>query len=678
VTPRKLNVTALAKYRRDPRIQPGAPRLVRLDRDGLSIPPVRSFVGRRTYQQDRSGAVAIVFAVALPVLLGILALVAEYGNLLVVKAQYQRTADLASYAGALAYSATNANAAMEDAAINIARLNGVDSVSVSLVASPRTAERQAVRATISAASPLFLAPILGANSSVDVTSVAYAEIGAQTSSCILAVNDALAGITLSGGASIVAPTCLVASNAKVVAPCGTTITALAVAYNSRTAPYQPCSGITAGTILNGVTADPLLGNSSVAAATARLDTVAAMSGPPTPVVATGPNIDFAYDQSSTIAQAQSAGCAAVFNNGTWTLTCPSGGNYRFGNITLGGGINVNFNTAGSRQTTYNFSGSISNNGAVLTFGDGIYNIANGISTGGGSTTRFGAGVFKLGRSVSPCSGNGYYSICNTSNLSFGGPSTFQFSAGIRNTGGSTLNLGYGANISANSFWVGAASTGDAFTMGGGSKTYLGDATGGSSVFKFAGDINDAGGGGCLVVSAAAQHDVRGNFNASGAVVLGAGIYSIDGYMALGAAGGGGGACNGANVSVRGRDVSIVVSGKATPSSGACHGQAYCVASGYNNVVLTAPTSGATASLAVIGPASPNNKAGAAFTQGGSSGQITGVFYFPNGPVALSGGASLSGSGCLQLIGSHIALSGGATLASACINGGASGRVALVQ
>jgi hypothetical protein len=290
----------------------------------------------------------------------------------------------------------------------------------------------------------------------------------------------------------------------------------------------------------------------------------------------------------------------------------------------------------------------------------------GLVTTGGSSSTFSAGTYVFGSGSSSCSG-ATYSICNTATLGFGGPSSFSIAGGVRNTGGSTLTMGSGTS---NTFLIGASSNGDAMTLDGGSKTYMADATGPSSLFQLIGNLNDAGGGSCLMVSAAAQHDIEGNFNASGGVVLGAGVYSIDGYMALGAAGGGSGNCNGTAVSVYAQGVTIVLSGKVVPSSGNCAGLAFCVASGYSNVVFTAPTSGPTANLAVIGPSS--NAAGAGFTQGGSNGQITGVFYFPNGPLLMSGGAGLSGgSSCLQIVASYITLSGGTTAASAC-SGSSSG------
>ena len=99
------------------------------------------------------------------------------------------------------------------------------------------------------------------------------------------------------------------------------------------------------------------------------------------------------------------------------------------------------------------------------------------------------------------------------------------------------------------------------------------------------------------------------------------------------------------------------------------------------MTLTAPTSGTTAKILVIGPTSSTNTAGALFTQGASGTSLSGAFYFPNGPITLSGGASVgNGSGqCLQLIGSQVSLSGGTALGSRCVGAtGSSQTAVLVQ
>lgn len=109
---------------------------------------------------------------------------------------------------------------------------------------------------------------------------------------------------------------------------------------------------------------------------------------------------------------------------------------------------------------------------------------------------------------------------------------------------------------------------------------------------------------------------------------------MDGYFALGGNGGGSANCNGSTISVSGANVTLVLSGKAKSSSGSCNGYVFCVAAGYSNIVLTAPQSGATAKLAVIGPTGSSNTGGATFAEGGSNAQISGAFYFPYGPIIM--------------------------------------------
>jgi len=672
------------------------------------------------FRGDTRGNIAVIFALTLPILLGVAGLVAEYGYSLSVQANNQRTADLAAYAGALAYASGNSTSLMSSAAKRIGELNGVApaSVAVDLVTSPRNSANKAVRAVVTVDNSLFLAPILGASNSVRIVTMSYAEISAGVGGCIIALDASQTGVTLSGGTSITASTCAVSSNSKVSVPCGTTITAKSVTYDTTVS--QPCTGISASSITKATTADPLAGNAAVATARARFTTLASQTSPSAPAVTTptgGFSIDFAYNDSSTQAQAVAAGCTAAKSGSTWTLTCPQGATkvYNFDKLTFGGGINFSFNPSGTSGTTYNFSGPLSVSsttifgpgiynfgGAVgatsygsttfgagtynfaktfntggsgtVTFGTGTFNFAGGVITGGSVVTSFGAGTFNMGRSATTCNSS-TFSLCNNSSgaTTFAGPSTFRFQGGLSNGGGSTLTLGSG---STNVFQIGPSGGGDAINLGGGSKTYLADAT----TFELGGNLwGPNGGGSCLVISAAAQHDIRGSFNVAGAVVMGAGVYTIDGYFALGASGGGGSPCNGYTVSVKATGVNIVLSGKTTPSSGSCSGMAFCVAAGYSNIEITAPSTGTLANLAVVGPAS--GTAGATFAEGGSGGKISGAFYFPTGPITMSGGAGVAGgTTCLQLIGSLVSLSGGTTAASECIAAvtGGSSRPRLVQ
>ena len=614
----------------------------------------------------------MVFALTLPVILGIAALVAEYGNGLVIEANNQRVADMAAYAGALAYSKTNSTTDMQSAATKVGQLNGISSgVTATLVTSPKTPTSQAVQATVTTPYTLLLSRVVRNVNILDVTASAYTEFGGK-SSCILALDGSLTGVTLSGGTTITASDCAVNSNASVTVPCGTYITAAVVSYN--TTLTQGCSGITASTITKTTTADPFIGNSGVSSATGRISTVLAQTAPIAPTASGGVTVNFDYKKDATELPANSipAGCTATTSSSysaKWTITCANGGNYTFGSIQTNN--TFDFNTTGNGTSTYTFNGMVNLSG-VNNFGPGTYNFVNGVTTGGGSTTTFAAGTYNMGQSTSNCGGGGQYSICNTSTLTFSGPSTFVLSAGMRNTGGSTLTLGSGTT---NSFRIGAASNGDAMTMDGGAKTTLADAT----LFQLNGNLNGGGGGSCTTISAAAQHDIEGNFAVTGGIILGSGVYTVDGYMSVGASGGGNVTCNSVSVGVLASNVTIVISGKVLPSSGNCIGLAFCVGAGYSSYVLTAPTTGSLANLALIGPLSTSNTAGATLFQGATGAQITGAFYFPNGPLTMSGGAGLSGGGgCLQLVASKITLTGGTTLASACVAGSGGGKVTLVQ
>jgi len=687
----------------------------------------------RRFLHAREGNVLITSALLLPLLIGMAALVTEYGGALVERDTNQRTADLAAYAGALAYNATSSTSQMTAAAINMASLNGVPAsdVSAALVASPKTSGMNAVSVSIRTQKQLLLARVINNTQTLQIDANSVAELGtqAQTPGCVLALDGTQTGVTLSGGTTITAPKCTVSSNNTVTVPCGTTITAIGVNYNSAAVPSQPCNGITgpngtAAVIAKKSTSDPLAGNAAIASAVARFSTVAAMSttaAPTAPTNTTGSDISFAWSQSSTQSQATALGCTATWasSTSTWTLNCGSKTTVNIGTITIGGGINLNFAPTGASTTVYNIAGNLTT-AATTNFGPGTYNFANalttagtttfgagtynagkqvttagtttfgagtfnftkGLTTGGGATTTFGAGTFNFGMSDNTCGGTARVSLCNTSTLTFGGPSTFQLPGGFNNTGGATIKFGSGTS---NSYQIGPGANGDAITLGGGSQTIMADASS-SGAFQVIGNVNGGGGGSCFVVPAAPQHDIEGNFIASGAILLGAGVYTVDGYFALGSSGGGSASCGGSTISVSGANVTLVLSGKAKSSSGSCSGYVFCVAAGYSNIVLTAPQTGTMAKLAVIGPTSTAVTAGATFAEGGSNAQISGAFYFPYGPIIMNGGSSVLGSTtdatkCLQLIGSRITLSGGTAATSECIAAtasSASSKVSLVQ
>lgn len=736
----------------------------------------------RRFRADRSGSVAIIAAVVMPVLLGAAALVGEYGNALLAKSENQRVADLASYSGALAYIETSTlteeqrQDAMRAAANRIAAMNGVDpaDVAVALVASPRSAGASAVQVQINTSQPLILAQILGAGPEIGAAAGAFTELGTAavpveeeeegsnaSGGCIVALAPGGSGITLSGGTSITANDCVVSSNNSLTVPCGTFIKALQVTYNGN-APSVGCNGIqkpdgSAGDIQKGATADPLAGNAAIASATARIATVQGLTAPATPAApsfATTPSggkpIEFAYNESSTKAQAVAIGCTASKSGSVWTLSCPNNGTYHFSNVTTGGGISLNFATGGNGTSTYNISGSISiGGGQTWTFGSGTYNFGGNFTnnstvtfqggtlnflgnfTHSGSSTTLPAGALKvggnfaltsygtatvnstsihvggltsvtgsvtaniaattlalrqglqtegstvatfanatdvwIGATSASCNWDaGTVSICQKgATLTFSAAASFRLSAGAYLAGGVTLNMGA---ADGNSFHFGPASLGSAIKIGGGSKLLMGDATTGT--FQMVGNIDGGGGGSCLVIAASPEHDIYGNFTAAGAIWLGNGTYTVNGYFWMGASNGGSATCKGQTISVRGDSVTIVINGAGVPASGNCANQSFCVGAGYSNIILSAPSSGAYQDLVIVGPQDAANTSGATFKEGASGGKFSGAFYYPNGPIQMTGGAGASGGAtCMQMIATWISLSGGTSAASECQVGG---------
>jgi hypothetical protein len=278
------------------------------------------------------------------------------------------------------------------------------------------------------------------------------------------------------------------------------------------------------------------------------------------------------------------------------------------------------------------------------------------------------------------------SICNNgTSLTFNGPDTFALTGSISNGGGATMTIGRGS--SSNSYRLGTDSSGYSINVGTSKSMTFGDATGTGDVFQTAGTIS-TGGGSCLALPAASAHDINGAINASGGIQMGAGVYTVDSYVSLGN-GGGGDVSNcptsGTTTGLTALGVTLVIGGDSTVSCGGTT-STLCVGAGYSTVKLTAPTSGSTAQLAVVGPQTTSTTAGATFTAGATNTQISGAFYFPNGPINLSGAANLhdtvDAGACLELIGTSVTASAGTSTGSTCsglgTSSGGTPTVGLIQ
>jgi hypothetical protein len=126
----------------------------------------------------------------------------------------------------------------------------------------------------------------------------------------------------------------------------------------------------------------------------------------------------------------------------------------------------------------------------------------------------------------------------------------------------------------NSYSIGADCNQDSVNAS--TSVTLNDANGG--LFQTAGSIVN-GGGNCLWIPAATEHDVNGSISVAGGTTLGSGIYTISGYFAAGDNNGGDVTCNGTSVGVSGTNVTFVIGASTTPTNN-CAGLAFYVGAGF--------------------------------------------------------------------------------------------------
>ena len=638
---------------------------------------------------DRRAATAAITVILLPILLGTAGLVTEYGYGLVRKVENQRVADAAAYSGALAYNTTittsDGTAAMTASAVQVAALNGIaaSQVVVALVPSPATATNSAVQVTLTDSVPLVFSRLLQAKSSLAVINRATVELTTEGQACVVQLNGGLnIGIGLDLGAVLNALLCAVSVNAAVSIPCGTGINTSRLSISTALPPDAPCNGLQAPVnqilkLLSKQATDPYALDVGIVAANARVTLDALLLSPLMVIANSGGDLTFgAGDLSVSLVTLNTLNpanhCGASKSGTIWTLTC-TGTTLNFGKITVSSGYSLNFNTTGAATTQYTISAGVTNNGAIVRFPAGTFNIGQGIRTAAGSTTSFGSGAINVTAPLltPACIDGGYYSICNAGTLSVAGPIAITLTSGIYNAANASATLGTGT---ANSFRVGTSSNGYALHAARPSKTIFGDASG-TGTYQINGDIVGDGAAGtsgsCLVIGASSQHDINGNLLTADATVFGAGTYTVTGTVLLGINGTIDANCNGSTTGVSAANVTFVVGGAGSkmPSSGPCKLDLFCVAPGYQSVVFTAPTTaGPLAKVALVGP--QLSAGGVLFTDGLANTSFSGLLYAPAGPVTITGSASIgNGVGqCLELVVNQLFVHGGNIFAAPCKSG----------
>lgn len=169
----------------------------------------------RSFQADKSGATAIIVAIALPVVIGMAGLAIEYGSGLMVRSQNQRTADVAAYASALTYTSTAGDAAAkfnsaQNEARHLAGIHGIpqDQITLRMLSATR------LEVIIRQAAPLALSRVINPAQDLNVEVRTVARVGERSSgfACVLALSTSSGSQSMFGSAVVNLQGCTVGGN----------------------------------------------------------------------------------------------------------------------------------------------------------------------------------------------------------------------------------------------------------------------------------------------------------------------------------------------------------------------------------------------------------------------------------------------------------------------------------
>lgn len=423
----------------------------------------------------RRGAVALIVALVLPVLLGVIALALEVGSWATARIDVQRQADIAAMTAAVQYangvsSATTAaqQSTLSNAAITagtkLSAVNGVTaannaSLALTQVSGVTSASDVAFKAVTSRQMSLSIGRVLSNLTSVTISSTAIAEItgsvGGGGQPCVFSLDKTSTGtgVSVTGNSHVTASGCTVRSNNGIKILGSSSITADAVYAQEATQPY------------NFDTLQQILDNSSYVANTASTESVCGAASPGTgcsgsssgglawplagpysgwgtvtdpksslygitnPIGAdpypllfnlASSTISDPYANDSTMAT-----LASNLTTYTQSATQPatSSGIYPSYNVTNGWTNDGGSVSAGSYPFVY------VSNGMNLTMNSGTYYIAGNFDITGGSTVTLSPGTYYVG-----------------GNVSVGGGTTLT-GTGVTFVVGGSVYLGGGASIS---------------------------------------------------------------------------------------------------------------------------------------------------------------------------------------------------------------------------------------
>jgi Flp pilus assembly protein TadG len=163
--------------------------------------------------RDEHGAVAVIAAIAFPVLIGTMGLGAETGYWYLKQRKLQHAADVSAHAAAVRHRAGDQKPALEATALRIASASGYSpgSMTVSTQSGP-TAGNAKITVTLSETYPRSFSSIFSGEP-VDIEARAVAEIKGGSKACVLALSSSASGaVTVTGSSKVHLAGCSVVSN----------------------------------------------------------------------------------------------------------------------------------------------------------------------------------------------------------------------------------------------------------------------------------------------------------------------------------------------------------------------------------------------------------------------------------------------------------------------------------
>lgn len=592
------------------------------------------------------GAVAVIGALSLTVLVGMGAFAVEISRGYAADTANQRIADMAALAGALAYNVNNNAGEMTATAKAVVVAQGLpaSAATVALVTDSATS-KQLVQVTVTTSVPIALGRVFSSALAYDVTAMGSATTSTATTTappCIAALSSTPTyGITLSGGVGIDSPGCAISTNAGVTVPWGTSIKAKQV--NAGKTIDNPGSGITTSPTANnivqnraGAATDWMKDDSALKAALCQVNKLTGASdpdyadgntacisvkvAPATPTVSGVKDWSLAYEVKGTSEPGK-----YLTDSYSCNYQVPAG-TYNIKKLTVPGGCSISFDSG----STLNFE-SIDMSGKDMSIGDGAVTVSGEFKVNGNNPITIGNGDHSFGS----------LNILGGKKLDVGS-GNFNLKGGIVVSGGAYLRVAIGVG---NTVVIGKDGSGNSIFVTGGSQVcFTADctkATAAAGIFSAGGNIVNSDGGSLIVFTRSTSHVIDGNLSLASGAILSPGLYIIRGNFT-----------NGTGDKVSGTDITIALGGTFSFAGG-------------TTLDLAAPVPGSSYGIPNVLIATKSSSA--TKLGGGANGKYSGLVYAPRSDMITDGGASMSSgtTSCLMMIVNTLTLNGGTTIGSTC-------------